>query len=136
MGAARGSPAPNCVPPPPPPPSRDRGIPGFSDNERERFSQLLTSAGLVDAWRSLNPAPAQTGAPPPLRTSASFTWRGTLRKEGNSKAAKYEGKVRAITSRSKTPPPHLLLFALHSFVPIPSPSQGRSGRKTALRLPP
>ena len=34
-------------------PLRDRGIPGFSDNERRRFQDALRAAQLVDAWRWL-----------------------------------------------------------------------------------
>jgi hypothetical protein len=74
-------------------------MPGFSDGERERFSRYLSSAVLGDAkltdgWRRLNPAPAETGAPPHHRTSTSFTWRGALRRESNPRMARYEGMVR------------------------------------------
>ena len=33
-------------------PEADRGIPGFSDNERRRFAEVCAAGGLVDAWRA------------------------------------------------------------------------------------
>jgi hypothetical protein len=73
-------------------------MPGFSDAERERFSHILSSARLTDAWRTLHPPLARTdvGAPSAHRTSASFTWRGARRKEGNPNSALFEGKVRVV----------------------------------------
>ena len=72
-------------------PEADRGIPGFSDNERESFSALLARGGLVDAWRRLHPA--ERGAPP-ARGDAAFTWRGTLGVQQS--VARYEGKAQRL----------------------------------------
>ena len=74
-------------------PQGDRGIPGFSDNERDRFGQILHSVGLFDAWRELHPSPIQAGAPPPHRSENAFTWRGTTRTPGRQQPARFEGKV-------------------------------------------
>jgi len=64
----------------------DRGIPGFSDGERTRFSEAIAAGGLVDAWRRLNPVPDAL----PDAASPFVTWRGTLGTQGNFKA-RYEG---------------------------------------------
>lgn len=76
----------------------DRGIPGFSDNERTRFGNMLRRAELVDVWRRHHPS---TEAAPPAvsdeqRERASYTWRGALRRDGNPYPARYEGKAQRL----------------------------------------
>eukprot|EP00510_Aplanochytrium_minuta_P002939 CAMPEP_0184006190 /NCGR_PEP_ID=MMETSP0954-20121128/525_1 /TAXON_ID=627963 /ORGANISM="Aplanochytrium sp, Strain PBS07" /LENGTH=335 /DNA_ID=CAMNT_0026284651 /DNA_START=21 /DNA_END=1025 /DNA_ORIENTATION=- len=51
-------------------PPEDRGIPGFSDNERKRFQDLLDTGELFDAWRKINP----TSSAKFSAEDAAFTW--------------------------------------------------------------
>eukprot|EP00411_Alexandrium_monilatum_P033870 CAMPEP_0175341468 /NCGR_PEP_ID=MMETSP0095-20121207/6354_1 /TAXON_ID=311494 /ORGANISM="Alexandrium monilatum, Strain CCMP3105" /LENGTH=403 /DNA_ID=CAMNT_0016638879 /DNA_START=17 /DNA_END=1225 /DNA_ORIENTATION=+ len=67
-------------------PEDDRGIPGFSNNERSRFDRLLAAGSLVDAWRHLHPA----NGPKPDAGDAAFTWRGTPAVQSRFRA-RYEG---------------------------------------------
>nr|QDO16266.1 DNA-(apurinic or apyrimidinic site) lyase [Lingulodinium polyedra] len=67
-------------------PPENRGIPGFSDGERERFSRLFTAGGLFDAWRRLH----RVGETPPEPGDAAFTWRGTPAVQSRFRA-RYEG---------------------------------------------
>jgi exodeoxyribonuclease III len=71
---------------------RDQRQPGFLEGERDRFSSLLETGGLVDVWRQKHPV----GPSPPPRESAAFTWRGDMRAEGKTQPAKYEGKAMRI----------------------------------------
>mmetsp|Transcript_10099 Transcript_10099/g.11652 ORF Transcript_10099/g.11652 Transcript_10099/m.11652 type:complete len:195 (-) Transcript_10099:1002-1586(-) len=68
-------------------PPEDRGIPGFSDNERKRFEKLLEAGDLFDSWRHLNPITNETNVSP---ESNAFTWRGTPAVQNNFRA-RYEG---------------------------------------------
>ena len=72
-------------------PEADRGIPGFSDSERESFSALIARGGLVDSWRRLHPAEREAT---PARGDAAFTWRGTLGVQQS--VARYEGKAQRL----------------------------------------
>jgi len=42
-------------------PVGDRGMPGFSDNERARFKACVAGGELVDVWRLLHPLPTGGG---------------------------------------------------------------------------
>jgi exonuclease III len=70
---------------------QDRGIPGFTANERIRFNQMIVEANLVDVWRELHPNGVKK-----VKTTTTqcdqpnYTWRGTLGSYGNH--AKYQGK--------------------------------------------
>lgn len=68
----------------------DRGIPGFSDNERRRFSACLAAGDLVDVWRKVHPGPA------PDRASPAFTWRGASARPGTAMRARYEAKAQRL----------------------------------------
>merc|ERR1711879_807091 len=67
-------------------PPDDRGIPGFSNNERRRFGELLEAGNLFDAWRQLHPVPDT----PPSASDPAFTWRGTPAVQSHFRA-RYEG---------------------------------------------
>ena len=64
-------------PPPLPQHQDDRGQPGFTVNERRRFDDIVTSAGLTDAYRHLH------------GDKSSMTWYGH---PGVTQVGKYRGK--------------------------------------------
>ncbi len=61
----------------------DRGQPGFTRNEQERFARLLEASGLVDAYRHHHPAPDWT---------VDATWRGTPGSKGPPESGRYYNK--------------------------------------------
>eukprot|EP00928_Gymnodinium_smaydae_P042253 TRINITY_DN28473_c0_g1_i1.p1 TRINITY_DN28473_c0_g1~~TRINITY_DN28473_c0_g1_i1.p1 ORF type:complete len:438 (-),score=82.16 TRINITY_DN28473_c0_g1_i1:47-1360(-) len=63
----------------------NRGQPGFTPAERERFRKILSGGRLVDTYRHLNPV-----ASSPPAGGAHYTWRGSP--PVNMPVAKYHGK--------------------------------------------
>ena len=74
-------------------PETDRGIPGFSDGERARFTALLHAGGFADAWRHLHPAPEPNEPTDP--GAALYTWRGTPAAQQVFRA-RYEGMAQRL----------------------------------------
>lgn len=74
----------------------DRGIPGFTTNERLRFAEILKEGDLVDVWRVLHPdGITQENSNRKFKSRWEFpnwTWRGHLTKDGQAWQSRYEGK--------------------------------------------
>ena len=89
----------------PPTPTYFLRQPGFTVNERNRFSNILKKGGLVDTWRHLHPVPPSYALNDSLREHDStacphldpagpnFTWRGAAGVNGVPKSGIYYEKA-------------------------------------------
>jgi exonuclease III len=86
----------------------NRGMPGFTPNERQRFEECLARANLVDVWRRLYPKGITQETLPFLPhgrggcneanpwDKAEYSWRGAIAKITNTGKARYQGKGQRI----------------------------------------